>query len=49
MTRIVSEEVQMDLTLLARTALEAIRRAYEDDDSDRGDRDDHDPDRRSGS
>ena len=39
----------MDLTLLARTALEAIRRAYEDEHNHGGDRDDHDPDRRSSS
>lgn len=38
----------MDLTLLARTALEAIRRAYHDDDN-RGDRSDPGPDGRSGS
>mgnify|MGYP003302102173 CR=1 FL=1 len=39
----------MDLTLLARTALEAIRRAYEDDETDGGDRTDPGADGRSGS
>ena len=37
----------MDLTLLARTALEAIRRAYENDKADGGDRTDPGTDGRS--
>lgn len=39
----------MDLTLLARTALEAIRRAYENDHNHGGDRTDPGTDGRSSS